>query len=331
MKPTALLVLLLVGGCTARDVRSADGVSLLKEVQVVPLPGVEGRFDHFAVDLPRQRLFVAALGNNTVEEIDLRDGRVARTVRGLREPQGLAVAPELGRLFVGVGEGAACEVFETATLNRIATVPQLPDADNVRFDPERKRAYVGYDGGLAIIDAAAGKLVARVPLPSHAESFQLEKNGPRIFINLPGSSEVAVVDRDRQAVTAHWPVRGAGANFPMALDEPSRRLFLGCRRPARLLAYDSAMGREVASTEVVEDTDDLFYDANRKRIYVIGGGGAVTVLAQRSPDRYERVGQISTATGARTGFFVPALDRLFVAVPHRAGKAAEIRVFQPRD
>jgi hypothetical protein len=289
---------------------------------------VAGRFDHFAVDLSGERLFLAALGNNTLEVLDLKSGRVARSVKGLREPQGVAFASDLDRVFVGEGDGAACAALSGKALSVLQRVTGLEDADNVRYDPAGKRVYVGYgSGGLAVIDAVTGKLVKQIRLAGHPESFQLEKTGSRIFVNVPSAGHVAVIDRATQAVTATWRVTGAGAHFPMALDEAHHRLMIGCRSPARLLVFDTETGKQVAVSEIVGDTDDLFYDASGKRLYVIGGEGAVTLLAQRDADHYERLGQVATRAGARTGFFAPDLKRLFVAVPQRGAQPAEVRVY----
>jgi DNA-binding beta-propeller fold protein YncE len=147
-------------------------------------------------------------------------------------------------------------------------------------------------------------------------------------VNVTHARHVAVIDRDKGAVIAKWPVNEAAANFPMALDEADHRLFIGCRDPAKLLVLDTETGKTVASIDIVGDTDDLFYDAANKRIYVSGGEGRVTVIDQADADNYKATSQISTAPGARTSFFVSKSGLLFVAVPHRGLQAAELRVFK---
>lgn len=297
-------------------------------VQTIPLPGVEGRFDHFAVDLRAQRLFVAALGNNTLEVLDLRAGKAGRRVERLHEPQGVAFAPDLDRIFVGNGAAATCDILDGSTLAHVGSVKGLDDADNVRYDAAAKRIYVGYGGGaLAVLDAAAGRRIGDIRLAAHPESFQLEKSGTRIFVNVPGAGHVAVVDRAKQAVIARWPVTSAGANFPMALDEGNHRLFIGCRRPPRVLVYDTTSGKQVAGAEIAGDTDDLWYDSSRKRVYAACGEGAISVLSQKDADHYEPLARITTAPGARTAFFAPDLGRFYVAVPHRGSQRAEVRVY----
>jgi outer membrane protein assembly factor BamB len=187
---------------------------------------------------------------------------------------------------------------------------------------------VGYgEGGLAAIDPESGKQVADIKLDAHPESFQLETNGKRIFVNVPNAGHVAVVDRETGTVIEKIPMKEARANFPMALDEADHRLFIGCRKPAELLVLDMETGKTVASVDIVGDTDDLFYDAANKRIYVSGGEGRVTVISQVSADNYDVAGQVATAPGARTSFFVPETGTLYVAVPHRGAQKTELRAF----
>jgi DNA-binding beta-propeller fold protein YncE len=307
---------------------TAWAAEALKAGVTIPLPGVEGRFDHFAVDLKGGRLFLAALGNNTLEVLDGKSGKHLRSVKGMREPQGVAFAADLNRLFVGNGSGGTCDILDGTSFARVGQVSGLEDADNVRYDAVAKQVYVGYgNGALAIIDAAGGKLLGRVALAAHPESFQLEQSGPRIWVNVPGAGEIAVVDRKQRKVLTTWRVSGAGANFPMALDEKHHRLLVGCRSPARLLVYATETGKQVSAVDIVGDTDDVFYDSERSRGYVFGGDGAITVLAQDGPDRYRVAERMATAAGARTAYFVPDWNRLFLAVPHRGGQSAEVRCF----
>jgi hypothetical protein len=191
---------------------------------------------------------------------------------------------------------------------------------------------VGYgsgSGALAFLDSS-GKKIGEVPLDAHPESFQLEKIGARVFVNAPDRKEIEVVDLAKNAVIAKWPVTSALKNYPMALDEQHHRLLIGCREPARMLVFDTQSGKQTASIEIVADTDDLFFDATRNRVYVIGGGGSVDVFEQKDADHYAPLQHIPTAPGARTGYFAADWSKLFVAVPHRAEQAAAVLVFDAR-
>ena len=320
-------LILLMAAVMIGDIKAQE-TAPLRFLQAIPLPGVEGRIDHLAVDLKGQRLFVAALGNNTVEVIDLKTGNRVHTITGLREPQGVGFIPESNKLYVANAKGGACDIFDGASFKQIKSVKFSDDADNVRYDAAARHVYVGYgDGALGVIDAASGERIGDVKLDAHPESFQLEKNGSRVFVNIPTARKIAVVDRAKAAVIGSWKVE-ARDNFPMALDEEHHRLFVATRKPAKLVVFDTESGRAVASLGAPGDADDVFYDAAKRRIYISGGEGAIGVFRQSDADRYEAVTKISAAAGARTSLFVPELGRLYLAVPHRGGQGAEIRVYE---
>jgi DNA-binding beta-propeller fold protein YncE len=310
----------------------SDGQEYLALVRSIDLPQVEGRIDHLAVDLANQRLFVAALGNNTVEVVDLRAGVRARSLSGFHEPQGIAVPPDGTVVAVANGASGDVHLLDRADLRRLNAISLGEDADNVRYDPGAKRLFVGYGASaIAAINASDGRRLSEVKLAGHPESFQLERSGSRVFVNVPTARHVAVIDRLSMTLVATWPVTDAESNYPMTLDDVDRRLFVGCRRPAKLIAYDLSSGKPVTAIEIVGDTDDLFFDSTRRRVYVSGGQGYIDVLQVKDPDHLTRVARVPTAAGARTSLFVPEQGRLYLAVPHRGAQRAAIRVYEVRD
>jgi DNA-binding beta-propeller fold protein YncE len=296
----------------------------------IPLPAVEGRIDHLTVSRDHTRLFVAALGNNTLEVLDLTTGQHLRSVKGLHEPQGIATIPAPEQIVVANGQGAV-EFRAPDDLRVTRSVALGDDADNVRYDAKARRIYVGYGtGAIGAIEESDGRQLGAVPVGGHPESFQLEASGPRIFVNVPTAKQIAVIDRGAMKVTVTWPVTEAAANYPMALDEAGHRLFIGCRQPAKVLIVDTSSGKVVNAVDIVGDTDDIFWDAAHKRLYVTGGEGFVDVL-EPSGSSLVRAAHIPTAAGARTALFVPEQDRFYVAVPHRGGQNAEIRVYDVKN
>jgi DNA-binding beta-propeller fold protein YncE len=319
----AITLLFIFAGIAAGQ----DSLSLKSGID---LPNVNGRIDHFSADLKGQRLFMSALGNHTVEVLDIQSGKRLRTIPDLAEPQGVLYDPASNHLFVACASDGATKVYDGSTFQLLTTVKFSGDADNIRYDARGSRVIVGYgDGALALLDPA-GKKSGEIALDAHPESFQLEKSGTRVFINVPDRKEIEVADLARNGVLTKWPVTSALKNYPMALDEAHHRLLIGCRSPARMLALDTATGKQTASVEIVGDTDDLFYDAARSRVYVIGGGGFVDVFEQRDPDHYNRIQRLQTAAGARTGLFVPDWDRLFVAVPHRGEQLSKVLIYETK-
>ena len=312
--------------CT--DVASApQSDPLLRLVRTIELPQVRGRIDHLAFDPARGRLFVAALGNDTVEVLDTARGEHLRSLSGFHEPQGIALVPEMSAVAVANGDTGTLQLLDTDAYRTRWTVQVGEDADNVRYDHASKRLLVAAVGGLIAVDPSAGEVKGRLGISGHPESFQLEREGARVFANLPGASRIVVGNRSSMTATSRWPTEKCGSNYPMALDEPGHRLFVGCRSPASVALVETSDGRVVTSVPAVGDTDDLFYDADRRRLYVIGGEGAVDVFA-RDGDALQRQARVSTRAGARTGLWVASESRLYVAVPARRGSPAEIRVFE---
>jgi YVTN family beta-propeller protein len=287
--------------------------------------------DHLSFDADSGRLFVAALGNNTVEVIDIKSAKVISTIGGLAEPQGVIYQPERKRLWVANRSDGKVRIFDALTFQPLRSIELGDDADNIRRDAARQRIFVGYGGGgIATFDSDGNK-VADIKVDAHPESFQLEKNGPRIFVNLPNSQKIVVIDRTKSAVVASWTTDDAQSNFPMALDEADGRLFIVCRKPAVLLVLDTRSGTVVAKLPTVGDSDDVFYDQKRKRIYASGGEGAIAVYQQQDADHYSKISQLDTVKGARTSLFVPELGRLFLAVRQEGENVAAIRIYDVTD
>jgi DNA-binding beta-propeller fold protein YncE len=314
--------------CTGIVTVAAQSAAPLKLKQTIPLSGVEGRIDHFAFDPAGERLFVCALGNNTVEVLDLRKGDRIHSITGLGAPQGIAYSPELDRIFVANDKGGTCKVYDGKSFQVVGELNFKNDADNVRYDEATKKVYVGFgSGGIAVVNAPDLKQIGSIKLSAHPEAFALEKQGQRIFVNVPDARHVAVIDREKGEVINKWGTDLVFGNFPMALDEANHRLFVGCRLPSNLVMLNTESGEVVAKVGISGDPDDLFYDNKRHRIYVICGAGKIDIMQQADPNTYKASAKVDTAEGARTGLFIPERDTLVVAVPHRGSQQAEIRCY----
>lgn len=307
----------------------------------IDLANVTRRIDHFGVDLNGHRLFIAAFDNNTVEVVDVPAARQVKSLAGFENPQGTFFDPSTNHLFVSSSNDGTVKIFDGNTFQPLSTVKLSTDTDNIRYDPHSSSIVVGYggekflhgqvvrgggDGALIFLDSA-GKRRAEISLDAHPESFQIEKIGTRAFVNVPDHKEVEVVDVRTHRLVARWPIATCTDNFPMALDEPHHRLFVGCRAPSIMLVFNTQNGKIVATVPIAEHTDDLFYDPSKQRIYVIGER-AVQSLQQKDPDHYDEIGRSPTPTRAHTGLFVPAWGELFVAVSRDGSQDAQVLVFQ---
>lgn len=325
--PFALLALLSAAAAHAQPAVP------LRLIDVIPLPDVHGRIDHFDVDLAHQRLFMSALGNNTLEVFDLRANRRIHRISGLHEPQGVTYAPKSNRIFVANSDDGSVRMFDGGTYKPINVVHFPSDADDTRYEPATNRVFVGYgdgsDAGLGILDGTTGRLLGKIKLPGHPESFQLEESGTRIFANIPtAGNRIAVISRNDGKILAMWTLGGAEDNFPMALDEKDRRLFIVTRSPPEVLVLDTESGKIIARAPSVGHADDMWYDPAHKLIYVSGGSGFISVIQQRDLNHYRSIARVRTLPGGRTSCFVPELNRLYLGVWGQGGRPEMLRVYE---
>jgi DNA-binding beta-propeller fold protein YncE len=313
---------------------SARDLPLQLEEQI-PIPHVAGRLDHFTADVKRKRLIVSALGNNTVEVIDTFQGKVIQSIPGLSQPQGPLYVPEFDKLYVANAEDGKVRVFDGATYALKKTIDLGKDPDNMRYDASTKRVFVGFgedDGGIAMIDPATDERVGAVlKTEGHPESFQVEASGTHVFVNVPDAGNVVEsIDRKTGTVTK-WPLAGLRGNYAMALDEANHRLFTITRKTPMMVVLDTTTGKEVARMRAAGECDDVYFDESRKRVYVIGAEGFISVFQENDPDHYELVAAVPSAVGIRTGFFYSKRDRLYVGVPAKGSEPAQIWTFEAED
>ncbi len=339
MKYLSVVIALSVGICCLATTQSQRRSQPLKLVQTIPLPGVEGRIDHMNVDVQGKRLFMAALGNQSVEIVDLAAGKPLHSIGGLGgDPEGLVYVPESNLLFVAAGTPGV-NIYDGTSFKLIRSVP-APSTDNVRYDPQSASDYgaglvfVTVVPGIKALDSRDGKLVYDVnitPSGPRPEGFQLEKlpGSRRLFANMTYQGYIAVVDLAKKGqVIARWPVEGFKQFFPMTLDEKNHRLFIGSRNPAAVVVFDTTSGKMVTSVPGVAHTDDVFYDAAHKRVYMAGGEGEIAVFDQRDPDHYILVAKIPSVPGSSTAFFAPEFNQLFVAATRYKGQPAKVLVYE---
>src|ERR1043165_6896529 len=137
----AMLVMLLTS-CGAKA-KQAAGLNTawqigtdekMQLIQTIPLPNTSGRIDHLSIDLQGQRLFVAALGNNSVEVLDLKAGKVIHSISDFSEPQGVLFLAAPNQLFVTNGGNGLCQIFDASSFTALSRIDLGGDADNIRHD-----------------------------------------------------------------------------------------------------------------------------------------------------------------------------------------------------
>ncbi len=321
-----ICVCFFFNGCNAQPQTNS-----LKLIVSISLPGVSGRIDHLSFNSKHQLIFVAALGNNTIEVVDLKNKKVVHTIKDLHEPQGVVFIPETNSIFVANGENGECNIFNAETFQKVTTIKLSGDADNVRYDAATNLIYVGYgNGGIAIIDANRMKEVASIKLDGHPESFQLAKKQNRLYINVPDANEIEVADLTTRAIIAKWKNTDASSNFPMALDENNNRLFIGCRSPATLRMINTETGKDITTIKISGDADDVFYNAPDSLVFVSAGRGYIDIF-KAGKSSLKEVNHLETRSGARTSLLLSSENKFLLAVPSRNGNPAALWVYDIRE
>ena len=260
----------------------------------IALGQVSGRIDHLAIDLARKRLFVAGLGNKSVGVVDLGARKLITTIADLAEPQGVGYEASTDTLYVANARDGSVRKFQGAELAPSGRIELGDDADNIRVDAAAHKVFIGYGrGALAIIDSASRAKIGDIALSAHPEGFQLASPRNCIFVNLPDARQIAAVDISAAKVSVSWALSGTGGNFPMAIDEGEGRVLVVARSPAKLVAL-----------------------------------GYIDVFEEHEGAE-QRIARIETAPGARTSFFSPDVDKLFLAVRAAADEPAAIWIFRP--
>jgi len=314
----------------------AREISSLQLQQEIPVPNVMGRLDHMSSDSKRRLLFVSALGNNSAVVIDTFAGRVVHEItEGLSQPQGILYVPDFNKIVIANAENGKVNIYDGTSYELRKSLDFSPDPDNLRWDAANKLVVLGYgedDGGIAFVDPQKEEQVGKVlKTGGHPESFQVEQSGNHIFVNCPDSGNIVEsIDRKTGEVTK-WPLKGLRGNFPMQLDEKDHRLFTVTRKPPMLVVLNTQNGQEVARLRTSGDSDDLFFDASRKRIYVAGGQASISVYDMHDPDHYSFLERIPTTIGARTAYFFTTRDQLYLGIPAKEGQPSQIWAFGPQE
>jgi DNA-binding beta-propeller fold protein YncE len=311
-------------------------VAPLRLVTIIPLPHVQGRIDHFSVDVPGRRLFISALGDHSVQVVDVRSEKWLQSLPGVKEPQGEYYVPRFEKLFTADGKAGAVKVYRGSDLQLLSAVKLDLGPDAEAYDPSTGLIYVGYGGEdagknygeVGIISVATDTHVGDIRTSAHPGSILVGQPGRTVLITVPKTHEISQIDTRTARIVSTWNA-GAGSPVSLALDRRHDRLFVGTRNPAQVEVFDSSTHRLITTLPSVGLMDGLFYDALHDRIYASGGEGYVAVYRQLSADRYAEIAKVPTAPNARTSLWVGELDRYYVAVPSDGSQGARILVFQP--
>src|ERR1700692_1822605 len=253
----------------------------LKLVQTYKLPpDVKGNFDHFAIDLSGNRLFATPEEYKAVLVFDLKSGKLIHKITGIEKPHAVLYRPDLKRLFITDGESGDLKIVDSDSYATLSSVKLLEDADSIGYDPKTKYVYIDNGGGdvhqtysmLSVVDTTAGKKLADIKVAGETlEAMALESSSPKLYVNNKAKNQVDVVDREKRAIIASWPVTKCKTNVAMAFDEANHRLFIACRT-GQIAVLDTESGKEMTALPITKGVDDVVYDPASKRIYAACDG-----------------------------------------------------------
>lgn len=306
-------------------------------MQTYQLPSeIKGNFDHFEIDLKRNRLFATPEDFKAVLVFDIDTGKVVHQINGIVRPHAVLYRADIDRLYVTDGGEGSVKVYDGESYRLLATVPLLKDADSIGFDISRKYLYVDNGGGdvgqsfsmFSVIDTTTNSKLNEMKIEGDTlEAMTLDNYRPHIYVNDKATNHVVVIDRFQNKVIANWPITLGKQNVAMALDEQRQRLFIGCRS-GQIVIFDTNTGKELQSLPIASGVDDLIYDPGTRRIYA-ATNGVINVFEQKDLDHYVSLGSVPSGVNGRTAKLVPQLNRLFVAVPQNGQQTAHVLVYKP--
>ncbi|HTL81523.1 MAG TPA: hypothetical protein VL651_07455 [Bacteroidia bacterium] len=294
----------------------------------ISLPDVKGRIDHMAYDRNGQRIFICALGNNSVEVVDVKNYKTLFSIKNIAEPQGIVFDSARKMIAVSSGGDGWLRFYNSETYRMTDSILIGSDADNVRYDNDRT-LYIGYDGGIAKVDLVHMTKYWNFETDGHVEAFQLDLNRKKLFANVPDAYQLEIHDLSGKDSTVKWNLHSTKDNFPMAIDTASALVFIACRHPSEILVMNEMTGKIYSQIACSNDADDIFYDHNDHLLFVSAGEGFVDVFHDSS-FVYTRVQHLPTRLLARTSLYDEIENKYFVAVPVTAGRSAELRIYDLR-
>jgi DNA-binding beta-propeller fold protein YncE len=312
----------------------------LKLIQTIPLPGVEGYFDHMAVDVRGQRLFIPGEHQRTLEVVDLRAGKVIHTISGFDgNPRKTVYVPQSNEIWVDMADGT-CKAFSGETYEMLKSVQLNPDSppeakrepDNGIYDPATQTFYIGDRGDRSKVGTKGSVEIVNTKTGTYAGSITLDDNDPaglaldpgtgKLYVVLGATSQVAVIDSKKREVIATWPITGGPLPHALGLDAAHRRLFIGSRvkpghiyKPGKMVVMDADTGKVIDAIDTEGGADEVVYDAPSQRVYFTGTTRGVDVFKQIDPDHYQRLGLVPSGAVAKTSVLVREMNRFYVAVP----------------
>ncbi|HTS16243.1 MAG TPA: YncE family protein [Verrucomicrobiae bacterium] len=275
--------------------------------------GGDGGWDYLTVDPEHKLLFVPRSTHTLV--LDAATGKTVADIPGQKRNHGVAIAPAAGRGFITDGQDASVTVFDLKTYAVLGTVKTADDADGVIFDPASGKVLVVCgDAGVMVpisadVDLKTGKADPAVDLGGKPEFLAADGQG-KAYINLEDKDQIAVVDTKAMKVLSHWPVAPGGSPVGMAMDTANRRLFIGCRKPQKMIVMNADDGKVLADLPIGAGVDATKFAGGDA--FASCGDGTLAVVRETAPGKFQVVETVKTQRGARTMGVDPSTRTIYL-------------------
>lgn len=319
-----LLLILSNGSLSAKGQRYV-GKDTMELIKSIPLGNIDGRFFSMDINLKDQVVFISAPKNNSIEIIDLANGKLLHSLKGINEPKLICYIPQSEEIFVTTGR-LKCYFYSTRSFEKIATFRLMAVANAIKYDSSEKKIYIGYgENNMAIINAGTHKQTGFTLLPGPVEDIQLDKSIGRLYANMPEAYKTAIVDLKSFRAMQGWPSDYLLAK-QMAIDTIQHRVFICYKKPPTLLIVNGKTGRKVSLNIKIGSIENLYYNSESKDIYVSGNGGVS--IFHENDDGFRQIAIIKTPAGTRTSLFIPELNLYLMVKEARPKENAELLVYK---
>jgi DNA-binding beta-propeller fold protein YncE len=337
MTMTKIAAAVLFAVCGWSVAQGQDAGAGIKLVKTVSLPGYTGDFDHFAEDTERGRLLLAAEDHATLEVFDLKTFAHLKTVKGFGAPHSILVRPGVADIVVTDSGKGMTKIMDGTTYAVKGTIPLVEGADSAAYDAKANVYYIVTGGKdvdmktaeIEAVNPDTGKKLGELKFnDDHVEALALEQGGDRLFQNLTQTNKVAVVNRKTMTEITQWPVPACEQNAMVALDEPSKRVYIVCRKPGMVVQMDMDSGKVLSTAPAPLRADQVMYDADAHKLYVPGGEGYMGIYDTSDANSVKMVGKVTTAPGAKTGILLLDKKELVLAAsPGETKAVAKVMVY----
>jgi DNA-binding beta-propeller fold protein YncE len=288
----------------------------------------DGGWDYVTYDPDGNRLFIAR--STRVMVVDAASGKLLSEIQDTPGVHGIALASHTGRGYISAGRSGQVIAFDLKTLAKTGEVKAGDNPDAIIYDDPTGRVVVmnGRSKDVTFIDREKFTVDSTVPVGGKPE-FAVSDGHGHVYVNIEDTGEVVALNPQKRSIVARWKLPMCDEPTGLAFDESAHRLFSVCSGNKTMFISDADNHKALATVQIGTGSDGVVYDPDTHLVISSNGEGTLTVVQQKSPDKYEVVQTLPTAPGARTLALDPKSHKVFL-VTAQYGPAPAASADQPR-